>query len=47
MARLVYAVRTQGKEYTERGNQGYSLERYRQRVLHKVTLKLLPDMAWI
>jgi hypothetical protein len=32
VARLVYAVRTQGKECTERG-QDYSWERYRQRIV--------------
>ena len=36
LARLIYAMLTNGEEYTDRG-QDYFEERYRQRVLHNLT----------
>ena len=38
LARLIYAMLTNGEEYTDRG-QDYFEERYRQRVLHNLTQK--------
>lgn len=38
LARLIYAMLTQGQEYTDRG-QDYFEERYRQRVLHNLAQK--------
>lgn len=38
LARLIYAMLTQGQEYTDRG-QVYYEERYRQRVLHHLAHK--------
>ena len=38
LARLIYAMLTQGQEYTDRG-QDYFEERYRQRVLHNLARK--------
>jgi transposase len=38
LARLIYAMLTNGQEYTDRG-QEYFEERYRQRVLHNLTQK--------
>lgn len=38
LARLIYAMLTNGEEYTDRG-QGYFEERYRQRVLHNLAQK--------
>ena len=37
-ARLIYAMLTNGEEYTDRG-QDYFKERYRQRVLHNLAQK--------
>ena len=38
LARLIYAMLTNGEEYTDRG-QDYFEERYRQRVLHNLAQK--------
>src|SRR5574343_779638 len=38
LARLIYAMLTQGQEYTDRG-QDYFEERYRQRVMHNLAQK--------
>jgi transposase len=38
LARLIYAMLTNGQEYTDRG-QEYFEERYRQRALHNLTQK--------
>jgi len=38
LARLIYAMLTEGEEYTDRG-QDYFEERYRQRVLHNLAQK--------